>query len=400
MLNPVNMGVPTNRNGIQAVQFKPTRLELQWRDGHQSVFPSIWLLQACGCDACGTTETAVRHVRLTDQPQRPEIKGASMERGNVLIDWGNQHVSAFSMEWLRGHCLSSNERARRRAALVPWAEEMAATLPSMMYKEVAGKSERHLSFLETLRDIGFVILRDVPKESERTEEIASLVGKLRLTNYGIYELKAKPNPEIVGDMAVPLALHTDEPYRIEPPAITFFHVLEQSSDGGKSTLADGINIAGLLEQQDPEAFELLCTTPARFHRTLREGRIFESHAPIIARNEQNKVTGIRLLDRGMGPLDAPVEQVEPFYDALRKLLEIVYRGEGQIAIKLDSGDMLVFNNQRVMHGRTAFDPSTSCRHVRSCHVDLDEFHSRLRSSYRAHGREEVWMRLGSGRAGA
>ena len=188
--------------------------------------------------------------------------------------------------------------------------------------------------------------------------------------------------------------------RIEPPAITFFHVLEQSDDGGASTLADGIHIAGLLRQRDPESFELLCTIPARFHRTLKEGRIFENHAPIIARNEQNEVTGIRLLDRGVGPLDATIELVEPFYDALRKLLAIVYAGEGQITVKLASGDMLVFNNQRLMHGRTAFDPSTSHRHVRTCHVDLDEFHSKLRFAYRAQGREEVWMRLGSGMVGS
>ena len=142
----------------------------------------------------------------------------------------------------------------------------------MDYEHVAGHAQAHLEFLETVRDLGFVILRDVPRERERTEEVASLAGKLRMTNYGIFELEAKPDPEIVGDMAMELALHTDEPYRIEPPAITFFHVLAQS---------DG------------------------------------------------RVHGVRLLDRGMGPLDAPLEKIEPFYDALRSLLTLIYAGTGR-----------------------------------------------------------------------
>jgi hypothetical protein len=58
--------------------------------------------------------------------------------------------------------------------------------------------------------------------------------------------------------------------------------------------------------------------------------------------------------------------------------------------------MLVFNNQRLLHGRTAFDPTKSHRHVRSCNVDLDEFYSSLRVAYRELGREEAYMWLAQG----
>jgi len=55
------------------------------------------------------------------------------------------------------------------------------------------------------------------------------------------------------------------------------------------------------------------------------------------------------------------------------------------------GEMLVFNNQRLMHGRTAFDPANSKRHIRSCHVDLDEFYSRLRILYAKRQDPRRWM---------
>ncbi len=390
------MGAETDRNRITALARSDARLEVTWGDGHVSGFPSIWLLEACSCDACGSSETAVRLVRLTDRPARPVLVSAGVEDGQLVVGWGAGHVSRFEPGWLRAHCLSAEERRRRKPAPVIWSAEIASHLPYFDYAEIASDPERHLAFLESLRDIGFVILRDVPKARERTEEVAGLVGQLRLTNYGIFELEAKPDPEIVGDTAVPLELHSDEPYRIEPPAITFFHVLRQSDRGGDSTLADGFHLAGTLRAENPAAFDTLCTLPARFHRTLREGRAFETQAPIISRDRDGEVTGIRLLDRGMAPVDAPTEQVEPFYDALRALLSLIYRGAGRITVKLQPGEMLVFNNQRVMHGRTGFDPSKSHRHVRSCHVDLDEFHSRLRVAYRQRGSARAWMALGPG----
>ena len=62
-----------------------------------------------------------------------------------------------------------------------------------------------------------------------------------------------------------------------------------------------------------------------------------------------------------------------------------------IEFRLAAGEMLVFSNQRLMHGRTAFDPSASKRHIRSCHVDLDEFYSSLRILYREQNNPPCWM---------
>jgi gamma-butyrobetaine dioxygenase len=49
-----------------------------------------------------------------------------------------------------------------------------------------------------------------------------------------------------------------------------------------------------------------------------------------------------------------------------------------IKLKLQSGDMVVFDNRRVMHGRDAFDASIGRRQLRGCYVDRTEFQSRLR----------------------
>ncbi|MET1416699.1 TauD/TfdA family dioxygenase [Roseibium sp. HPY-6] len=378
---------------IEALSFTADRLTVTWGDGHQSVFPSIWLLHACDNPICGSSETGVRLVKLTDQPARPQILAARSQDGEAIVEWGKGHVSRFAPVWLRGHCLSNAERLRRQPAAEPWGTEMKDRLTYLSYGDVSADADTHLTFLEALRDDGVVILQDVPVARERTEEIAGLVGKLHLTNYGIFELEAKPTPEIVGDMAVALELHTDEPYRIEVPSITFFHVLKQSDAGGESTMADGLWLAARMAEKHPEEFEILKTVNARHHRILKEGRVFDVQAPIFPTDVYSRVSGIRINDRGMAPVDCPLGQVEPFYDALRILLEMIYSGEGRVTTKLKEGEMMVFNNQRLLHGRERFDPARSHRHVRSCHVDLDEFHSRLRVAYRLRDDWNAWRTM-------
>ena len=107
------------------------------------------------------------------------------------------------------------------------------------------------------------------------------------------------------------------------------------------------------------------------------------------------ITGIRLNDRCMAPVDADPDNTELFYDALRPLMKMIYSAEETVTFKIKTGEMLIFNNHRLLHGRTGFDPSSD-RHVRIVHVDLDEFHSRLRVSLRRSNNPDEWMCLGPG----
>jgi len=376
---------------IASLEHDDSAVKITWRDGQVSSYPGIWLLEACNCEHCGNTQTAVRHIKLTDKPRRPRPSALSYDDARLTIDWGHAHLSSYDLTWLRSLCLSDQSRRERKFTPLLWGKEMADQLPYMAYAEVSHSESLHQQFLESILYRGFAILQGVPPSREHTQEVTSLVGRLRLTNYEIYELESKPNPEIVADMALPLAPHTDEPYRIDPPAITFFHVIRQSDFGGASTLVDSFRLAEMLRQRNPATFEILNTVSAGFHRSLAEGRIFEYQNPIIQTDSDGDLTSVRLLDRAMAPVDCRFDQVSDFYDALRELLDLIYGGEGLIEFKLQAGEMLVFNNQRLMHGRTGFDPSNSPRHIRSCHVDLDEFYSRLRIIYARRQDPDRWM---------
>ncbi|MGI9332217.1 MAG: TauD/TfdA family dioxygenase [Gammaproteobacteria bacterium] len=54
------------------------------------------------------------------------------------------------------------------------------------------------------------------------------------------------------------------------------------------------------------------------------------------------------------------------------------RPSRQLEISTQPGDMLVMDNQRVLHGRTEFDPTTAERHLQTCAVERDDFHNNYR----------------------
>ena len=72
------------------------------------------------------------------------------------------------------------------------------------------------------------------------------------------------------------------------------------------------------------------------------------------------------------------EQAELFYSAFRAFEHIINRPELVLQTRLQPGDLVIFNNRRVLHGRTQFDPTTGERHLRGSYIDLDAFRDRWR----------------------
>ena len=388
---------PAGRTEIRDVSRAGGRVRIAWGDGHESRFHAIWLRYNCDCEGCGATVTGIRPLRLTHVPADIAVAAAAIDDdGRLALDWPDGHRTVFEAAWLRAHCYTAVERERRRFQPVLWGPEIAADPPSADYDAVRGDEAELLGMYEKIRDYGFVWLRGVPADVDETEKVTRLLGVMQITNYGgIYDFVSQPEARVYGDTGNKLEPHTDEPYRYWPPAITLFHLIKPSDDGGgHSILMDSFRLAGMLRSRDPEGFHLLSHLPQYFHRDVRDGeREFRCAARIFSLDFEGNVEGFRLLDRGAGPLDLPEDMIEPYYAALRGLLEIIYDEDEQLVLPLEAGDLLIFNNQRVMHGRTAFDRGEGGRHMRSCSVDLDEFHARLRMLSRRLGSESADIRM-------
>ena len=361
---------------IKGVTNKQQGVEVEWHDGHRSIFHSIWLRDNCSCDKCGDHSGGHRFFELNMMPARLEHTVTHTD-GIVTITWAeDSHVTHYDAAWLRSHCNSPQERAKRRIKPALWDASLADSLPEVNYPTATKDPAELLKLFDAVRTQGICLLTGVPACPAGTEEIAGLLSFVRETHYGrVFEIVSTKNPAVIANAPVPLRPHTDENFREPPPGIMIFHSIKASEDGGgESVMTDGFKLAADFKAQHPEEYKLLTNVPIP-HRRFIENVGLRAEAPMITLDYFGEVCEFRLNERTMGPLDLPADLIEPVYNALEKMFNLSYDSRYHMHYLLRDGQALVFDNARVLHARTGFNGN---RHVRLTHVGSDEFYSRWR----------------------
>ncbi|MDZ7788530.1 MAG: TauD/TfdA family dioxygenase [Halofilum sp. (in: g-proteobacteria)] len=218
---------------------------------------------------------------------------------------------------------------------------------------------------------GFIVLHNVPTDSERILEVARTFGYPRETNFGRYfEVYSRPRSNDLAYRPVALGAHTDNPYREPVPGIQLLHCLVNETTGGESTLVDSLAVAAELQREDPEGLELLANTPVRFRFVDDREELIERR-PIVQRDATGRMTGVHYSPRldYLPVMDA--ETTRRFQRARRRLGELFADPAFELRFPLAAGELMMFDNSRVLHGRTSYDPSEGFRHLQGCYIDLD-----------------------------
>lgn len=218
---------------------------------------------------------------------------------------------------------------------------------------------------------GFIVLQNVPTDSERILEVARTFGHVRETNFGRYfEVYSRPRSNDLAYRPVHLGPHTDNPYREPVPGIQLLHCLINETSGGLSTLVDSLKVAEQLREEDPEGYRLLAETAVRF-RFVDDTEELIEHRTIIQRDATNQITGVHYSPRlDYLPL-VEANTLRRFQRARRRLGELFVDPAFEIRFQLNNGELMMFDNSRVLHGRTSYDPQEGHRHLQGCYIDLD-----------------------------
>jgi alpha-ketoglutarate-dependent taurine dioxygenase len=260
-----------------------------------------------------------------------------------------------------------------------WRSELADGFPTVAWTEATDGATGQLKLYQLLRDYGIVQVDGIGTEPDATDHLAGLLGPIHETTvYGrIYDVRAEPVAKLGAKTGMAQAVHIDDAFYYSQPGIDIFHCLVNTTEGGMSTYVDGFAVAQTIATEDPAAYELL-TTVAIPHIRRHPGEIdLRNRGPLISLDEFGEPSGIRYFDRALAPLDCSPELIGPMYDAIRAFNRRIVDPAFIAEIRVPAGNGMLIDNHRVMHGRTAFDPSSG-RHIRLCHVPRDEFHGRLR----------------------
>ncbi len=362
---------------IRHLEHAPTRLYLDWSDGVRSEFHANWL--ADNDPLHRDAFSGQRLIDITDLPSAPKIQSARVEGDQVRIDWHEVlPPTRLDVAWLVDFRAAPEESSRGLVFLWPDGAPLDARRDFAWLTPTLWRSDRRRAsaWMARLVREGLAFLGQVPAEPGALIDALAPVGQIVATNYGtLFDVRTVAQPENLAYSDQGLGLHTDNPYRDPVPGFQALHCLTSSATGGDSLFADGFALAEELRTADPEAFRLLTTTPVPFAYRSADAHLY-AERPLIQLGFRGEVTAVHYNNRSIAPLQLAPSALEPFYRAYRRFAERLREQRFQVKVHLDPGDLVVFDNHRVLHGRTAFTPGAQARHLQGCYLSRDSVLSR------------------------
>ncbi len=354
----------------------PTQLFIEDGRGRQFGVHPIWLRERCQDAESMDLLTGQRLHDPSDLDlDLSYVALSETAPGRLHVRFSDGHETEFAeREILAEAALPPGEHD------VPEVEHWTGTfteLPRATWHADPSDAER-VAWVTAFLRYGFIIFSGVPARHHEVLKVALAFGFARETNFGtVFDVRSMPNATDLAYTPVKLEPHTDNPYRSPVPGIQLLHCLANETSGGLSTLVDGFTVAEALRARDPEAFRVLSTTSVRFRYRDAVTDLIAS-APPIELDVNGQVKAIHFSPRlDFVPL-LPPEELTQYYRARRVFDHLLRTAEFEIRFLLDSGDLVMFDNCRLLHGRTGFNPQEGLRHLQGCYIDIDGPRSRYR----------------------
>ncbi len=354
--------------------------QLEWPDGTTLECHPMWLRE--NAPGRGGIDPLTRECELD-----PAHIDANLSLDLVCADDGalkvifepEQREATFHPGWLRHVADRLHRPFATIPAPVPWTATQRTEPATHDGPTVLSDDTALLATLCDLARYGLIRLQDCGTDPETLPLVAGLIGAMRDTNFGLtWHVDVDITPLSLANTGKRLAPHTDLPTREVPPGLQLLHCVENSVEGGWSTMADGLAIAEHLRRKVPSAFEALTTLEwVFFNRSPEHDHRWQG--PVIDTGDGR----IPYTYRAFHPVRAfpamPVADMERAYAALRQLSQTASSEQFQLRYPFRPGDVVAFDNRRVLHGRDAFEPRPGTRRkLIGTYIDTDEFYSRLR----------------------
>ena len=362
------------RRSRLAVSDDRRRVVVSWDDGTETAAPAPWLFDNAegGCDP----KSGHRLSGGLALAGAAAIEDASLDDGELVVRFAPGGET-------RRVALATLAGARRRPDRAPqlWASgaEIAAT-PVISFADYLADDGALREMLDQVVRRGIAFLSGAGTEPGAVERLTARFGFIRETNYGrLFDVREEAAAHHLAYTAVGLELHTDNPYRDPVPTLQVLHVIEAAAVGGESQFADGFAHAAALKADTPARFGLLAQTPVEFAYVGPAGERYAARAPVIE-TTAGEIVAVRVNHRSLR--SPPLDVAEPWYEAYLDFYRRLHAPAARLERKLKPGDMVIFDNRRVLHGRSPY-VGGDARWLQGCYAEIDGLRatlSRLRPS--------------------
>ena len=344
-------------------------------DGEKKEIHPFWLRERVNGDKFVDIKTKQRLFDPTQIQENIKINDINLSKDFLEVTFNDGASTKLSIQKLIEEF--SNYNFIKLIKKVEWDSSLI-NLNIFEFKENLSEKEEMYNALISFYKYGFVIFKNVPIKDNFLINFANSIGSVRRTNFGeFFNVKSKPNPNDLAYTSLPLAPHTDNPYRNPVPCIQILHCIENNVQGGLSTLVDGFTVTEKLKKDFPKYYKILSEVKVRF-QFVDQSVVLEDWAEMIRVDENGEFKQVRFSPRlDFVPL-LDLDKLELYYNARKKISELYNSDKYRIQFKLSPGDLLMMDNYRLLHGRTAYDLNEGDRFLQGCYIDYDSTDGKLK----------------------
>ena len=344
-------------------------------DGEKKEIHPFWLRERVNGDKFVDIKTKQRLFDPTQIQENIKINDINLSKDFLEVTFNDGASTKLSIQKLIEEF--SNYNFIKLIKKVEWDSSLI-NLNIFEFKENLSEKEEMYNALISFYRYGFVIFKNVPIKDNFLINFANSIGSVRRTNFGeFFNVKSKPNPNDLAYTSLPLAPHTDNPYRNPVPCIQILHCIENNVQGGLSTLVDGFTVTEKLKKDFPKYYKILSEVKVRF-QFVDQSVVLEDWAEMIRIDENGEFKQVRFSPRlDFVPL-LDLDKLELYYNARKKISELYNSDKYRIQFKLSPGDLLMMDNYRLLHGRTAFNSNEGDRFLQGCYIDYDSTDGKLK----------------------
>ncbi|KAJ9094703.1 hypothetical protein QFC21_005860 [Naganishia friedmannii] len=414
--------------------------------GNKPLLPVSYthLRDSCTCPACVQPSTLQKLTKAGQayEELRPASSGREIQipvvrietraaEQGLVVNWASPsgHESFYPFSQLQRLASPTTQPIEQTHAILRPTEwpTRAALLASptlrIAYSDFLTSRATQHAFLAQLTQYGLVLLSHVPTEKTTDADCElrramAVVGELRNTFYGAtWDVRALREEESrnIAYTDVDLGFHQDLcaapppppralSYFENPPRFQALHCLRNNVHGGSSYFTDSFAALRHMLTHHPDEYAVLKSAPGgdipfvydndgywyyRTHRTVEEAPR-DDNTDDAEQVQFHAVNYSPPFQAPFPPTQSP-ETRDALFAALATFERLLAREDGMYEFTLREGEMVVFDNRRVLHARRAFwnkaegeggtgerDAREPTRWLKGCYMDGDVVWNKMR----------------------
>lgn len=362
----------------QSLKLKENGIDVPLLDGTVAYFNNYWLRD--NCPTSFDKQTRERTFDIFHVSEAPRPASVRIEDEALHIEWagsghGTRHPLSFLAHYAKGTPRHDPADLPRRAWYSDHYPHIARFSQPALLEDKALVAE----WIEAMLVEGVAIITDMPDSNDGLDRLARLIGHIRPTFFGDYfDVRTHIKPTNLAYTAKALEMHTDTPAEDMAPGVQFLHCRANSVAGGANLFLDGAAAANDLRAESPEDFALLSGTDIPYYCE-HDHYDMRARQRVIELDQHGEVSGVTISQHMADIFDLPQQFLDRYYPAFCRFGRMLQSDRYLMRFRLEATECIVFDNHRIVHGRSAYSATEGDRYLRGCYTDRGE----MRSTYRA-----------------